>query len=197
MERELVKEIFYSPPVIFTERLILRPIALRDASDMYEYSCDPDVTRFLTWEPHVTPHFTKRHIKRIEKAYHEGRFFDWALEVRSSGKMIGTCGFTSFSYTDNSCEIGYVLNPRYHGYSLATEAARTVIDFAFSKLSANSVFARCMSENTASRRVMEKCGMIFEKDIERTVIKQNKYVKVSQYRITLEMYLKGKQGKTF
>ena len=188
MDYELIKKIFYSPPVIRTERLIMRPIRSSDAADMFEYSSDPYVTRYLTWEPHKDLRFTKNHIKRIERSYREGLFYDWALELKDKHKMIGTCGFTSFVYNEDSCEIGYVLNPRYHGYLLATEAAKAAVRYAFEMLSARSVFARCMPQNIASRRVMQRCGMKYECDIDRCAVKQNRYVGVSQYRLTREEY---------
>ncbi len=183
MNKEEIVQIFRSPPVIETERLILRPVGFQDVYDMYEYSCDGDVTKYLSWEPHSDIRFTKRQIKNILDGYAGGRYFDWALELKCNGKMIGTCGFTSFDYINNACEIGYVLNPRYHGYSLATEAASHVIRFAFEELSANSVFARCMTQNFASRRVMEKCGMTFNFEEKNAIVKQRKYVSVLRFSI--------------
>lgn len=196
MERALVENKLFSPmPVFTTDRLIIRAITPRDAADMYEYSCDSDVTKYLTWEPHPSPSFTKRHIKRIERSYNAHTYFDFALELRSSGKMIGTCGFTSFLYEENGCEIGYVINPRYRGYALAVEAAERFIQFAFDELRAAFVFARCMCENDASRRVMEKCGMIYYRNVDRAVVKQNRYRSVSEFRLTKERYILRQQGR--
>ena len=73
--------------------------------------------------------------------------------------MIGTCGFTRFDSANNSAEIGYVINPAYHGQGIATEAARAVIDFGFSELRLHRIEARHMVGNDASHRVMEKLGM--------------------------------------
>ena len=197
MDREQIQEMFSEPPVIYSERLIFRKITPADALDMYEYSRDPEVTKYLTWEPHASLHYTKKYIKDLQRAYKNGIYYDWALVIRSSGKMIGTCGFTSFTYENDSCEIGYVLNPAYHGRSFATEAAGRVIDYAFGVLGAALVSARCAPENTASRRVMEKCGMIHEYDIEHGAIKQRRFIRVSRYAISKERYFLLKQiGKT-
>ncbi|MBR6917456.1 MAG: GNAT family N-acetyltransferase [Clostridia bacterium] len=188
MNRYMIESVFYSPPEIYTERLILRAISSKDAPDMFEYSSDENVTKYLTWETHCDLHYTKSNIKRILKAYKSGRFFDWALVLKSTGKMIGTCGFTSFSYLNDSCEIGYVVNPAYHGCGIATEGASRVIEFAFGVLGAKSVVAKCMEENIASIRVMEKCGMVFDAKIARGAVKQNRYVDVIQYKLTKERY---------
>ena len=193
MNIDYFRKTFIYPPVRYTDRLILRAVETKDAADMYEYSCDPDVTKYLTWEPHRDIHFTKQYIKRVISSYRNGRFYDFAVELKCSGKMIGTAGFTSFNENESSLEIGYVFNPRYHGYSLASEAASHIIAYAFEAFSADSVFARCMPENHASRRVMEKCGMTFECLRERSVVKQNRYYDVLQYRITREEYEAHKQ----
>ena len=76
--------------------------------------------------------------------------------------MIGTCGFTRFDYANNSAEIGYVLNPAYHGQGFATEAVEKVLEFGFDRLCLNRIEGKYMVENKASRRVMEKCSMTFE-----------------------------------
>jgi ribosomal-protein-alanine N-acetyltransferase len=43
-----------------------------------------------------------------------------------------------------------------------TEAARAAVDFGFRVMGLNRVEARCVPENTASARVMQKCGMTYE-----------------------------------
>lgn len=161
MNEQYVIKLLKQLPVLTTERLTMRPICRRDAKDMYEYCSIPEVTEYVTWEPHESLRFTKRHIRKIRISYRQGTFHDWAL-VTSDGKMIGTCGFTSFSFDTGACEIGYVVNPAYTNRSFATEAAMRLIRFAFEDLCAETVFARCMAGNAASRRVMEKCGMVSE-----------------------------------
>lgn len=192
MDSEFIKSVFSPPPCLETERLLLRAIKPRDADDMFEYSSDSEVTRYLTWEPHSSKRYTRLYISGVENAYRRGAFFDWALVLRANGKMIGTCGFTSFDEQRSSCEIGYVLNPRYRGYGLAPEAAFRVIRFAFEVLGARRVEAKFMEGNTASLRVMEKCGMRFEKTEKNAALPalaKGKRVDVGVCSLTLGEYL--------
>ena len=76
--------------------------------------------------------------------------------------MIGTCGFTRFFFQHDGSEIGYVINPKYHGKGIATEVVGRVIRYGFENLSLERIEGKFMIENEASRRVMEKNGMIFE-----------------------------------
>ena len=196
MDRDRVEKIFMSPPNVTTDRMILRRIVAADCDDVFEYSSNDEVTKYLSWEKHLDKKFTKRYLKIVNKAYKEGRYYDWALELKSNGRMIGTCGFSGFDYQNNTCEIGYVINPEYWGKSYATEAARAVISFAFEILGAHAVDAKCFRENTASSEVMSKCGMNFMCEKNEYINKFRKNVNLLYYRITRsEFYTHNKTQK--
>lgn len=162
MKRESIKKIFSHIPVLETENLILRKIDLDDVTDFYEYAKEPSVTKYLTWSPHPDKAYTYDYIYYLRDRYKSGDFYDWAIVKKDSGKMIGTCGFTRFDYPNNSAEVGYVLNPDYHGFGIATEAAARVIRFGFEILGLNRIECKYIIGNNASRRVMEKNGMTYE-----------------------------------
>ena len=159
MKRETIYTVFSNIPNLITDRLVLRQMKVKDAEDMFEYAGCEDVTRYLTWKAHPSVKYTEEYLKYLQTRYAAGDFYDFAVTLRDSGKMIGTCGFTRFDSANNSAEIGYVINPAYHGQGIATEAARAVIDFGFSELSLHRIEARHMVGNDASHRVMEKLGM--------------------------------------
>ncbi len=162
MERDLIAKLFSNIPVLETERFILRKMSLDDTDDMYEYAKDPGLTRFLSWSPHSSKAFTFEYLSYLQGRYKAGCFYDWAIVCRDTGKMIGTCGFTRFDYPNDSAELGYVLNPAYHGQGIATEVLARVIQYGFEVLALNRLECRFMPDNIASRRVMEKNGMSFE-----------------------------------
>lgn len=162
MKRESVCRIFSNIPTLSTERIIMRKITIDDVDDMYEYSKDSNVTKYLTWSPHADMVYTLEYVNYLQSRYRSGDFYDWGVTLKESGKMIGTCGFTRFDYANNSAEIGYVLNPRFHGLGIATEVTARVIEFGFETLGLNRIECKFMIENAASRRVMEKNGMTFE-----------------------------------
>ena len=162
MKREKVLKIFTRMPTLRTERLVLRPMKTEDAYDMYEYACREDVTEYLLWTPHESVGYTREYLAYIESRYAKADFYDWAITLADSGKMVGTVGFTKIYTAHNSAEIGYVLNPEYHHLGLGYEAAKRIVDFGFEELSLHRIEARFMKGNTASFHVMEKLGMTFE-----------------------------------
>ena len=162
MKKEIIYRIFSDMPTLETERFLLRKLSLDDTDDMFEYSKQQEVTKYLTWSPHPNKTYTFEYLSYLQNRYKTGDFFDWAVICKESGKMIGTCGFTRFFFADNGAEIGYVINPDYNGKGVATEVVGRIIRFGFENLSLERIEGKYMIENTASRRVMEKNGMVFE-----------------------------------
>ena len=154
-----LKEYFAKGLRLETERLILRKISPSDSKDMYEYSCRPETTEYLLWEPHPYYSYTAELTRFLQREYAEGRYSDLAIVWRENGKMIGTVGFTSYDPQNSCAEAGYVLSPDYWGRGIATEALEALLSFAFCELQLNRVEAKYISGNSASLRVMEKCGM--------------------------------------
>ena len=162
MKRGKIYKIFNRMPTLTTERLVLRPMRTADAYDMYEYACLEEVTEFLLWSPHPSVSYTRDYLAYIESRYATCDFFDWAVTLKDSGKMIGTVGFTKIDTSNNSAEIGYVLNPQYHGQGIALEASRKIVEFGFDTVGLHRIEAKFMKGNRASLRVMEKLGMTLE-----------------------------------
>ncbi len=145
-----------------SQRLYLRRLQKKDASDMYEYACRSDVTRYLLWSAHPSIEYTSAYISSVQRYYKSGEYFDYAVVLKSEDKMIGTCGFARLDRANRVGEAGYVINPEYQGRGYACEALTALLKIGFFDLKLNRIEARYMTENTASRRVMEKCNMSFE-----------------------------------
>ena len=186
-----ISKVFAKPPKLYTGRLLLRAMDRRDARDMFEYACDPEVTKYLMWAPHDNIDFTVRFLKQVEASYKKGVFFDWGVEYRENGKFIGTCGLASVDLPNSAAEIGYVFNPRYWNRGIATEAVSEVIRFCFEELKLNRVEARYMTGNDASRRVMEKSGMLFEGVRRSSLFVRDGYRDVGVCAVTAADYFAG------
>jgi len=178
MNREEILRTFRDPPVLQTKRLVLRRMLKSDYKDMYAYACQPQVTRYLLWDPHDSEAFTYKYLQFVQSRYRSGEFYDWAVVCREDNKMIGTCGFTRLNSEHNSAEIGYVLNPDYWGMGLAAEAASAILRFGFVDLRLYRIEAKYMLGNERSRRVMEKIGMTYEGTLRHSMHVRGEYVSV-------------------
>lgn len=182
-KKDKISEIFNDIPMLEGGRIRLRKILPTDADDMFEYASRPDVTEFLLWNPHESSVYTSQYLAYVQRQYKSGQFFDWAVELKKSGKMIGTCGFVSIDMSNRKAEIGYVINPNYRGQGYADEALGLVMRFGFEKLGLNRIETRYMVGNDASRRVMEKCGMTFEGIFRSALFVKEKYRDIGEYAI--------------
>ena len=175
--------IFTRIPTLETNRLTMRKILPLDCADMFDYSRRPETSRYLLWSPHTSLRYTKKYLSYVQSAYRNEEFYDFALIEKESGRMIGTCGFTSFDLQNNSAEIGYVLHPDFWGKGLAKEAVMRLMAFGFAELRLHRMSAKIMAQNNASKKVAEKCGMRHEATyIEAMIIKGN-YETIDEYAI--------------
>jgi len=145
-------------PTLYTTRLTLRKLAMSDVDDFFEYSSDPDVTRYTLWETHRSLQQAQTHLAEYVRDYDYGCMPTWGIVFTETQKLIGTCGFHHISAYAQQAEIGYTLSKAYWGQGLATEAIRTVLDFAFKKALLQRVTARITPDDIASARVLQKLG---------------------------------------
>lgn len=66
-------EVFGRLPTMLTRRLILRPVRMSDAQDLYEYSRDPEVARHVLWDAHRSIHQTRAYIRYLLRQYAAAR----------------------------------------------------------------------------------------------------------------------------
>ena len=163
-------------PVLETPRLILRPMRMRDARDIYAYSSDGQVARYVLWEPHRSLSETREYIRAIRRLYRAGLPSSWAMELRETNRVIGSIGFMWYSPENHSAEIGYSLSRSFWNQGLATEALTRVIRSAFDDLHLHRLEAQYDVRNPASGRVMEKCGMQLEGVLRGRIFNKGEYV---------------------
>ena len=194
MTESTLRKTFKKVPMLRTARLFLRALQLRDAADMYEYAGTSLATRYLSWLPYPNLDTAKIYLSTAKKRYRNGTLYDWAVVDAQSGKMIGTCGFTSFDLKNNSAEIGYVLNPNYWGKGLMAEAVRAVWLFGFEKLNLQRIEAKYFTENRQSRRVMDKVGMRFEGIARQSFLCHGNYMDLGVCAILRDEFYKRNEG---
>jgi [ribosomal protein S5]-alanine N-acetyltransferase len=86
--------------------------------------------------------------------------------LRESGALIGWVGIETASDPKEAAQgvrsCGYTLNRPFWGQGYMPEAVRAVLIYEFTTLGTARIIAECNTQNTASARVMQKCGMIYE-----------------------------------
>lgn len=90
-------------------------------------------------------------------------YTNWQIILKSENKAIGSACFKYKPNEYGQVEIGYGTNSDYRNYGYMTEAVIALSKWALQQSGVNSVIAETDKDNTASIRVLEKCGMIRHK----------------------------------
>jgi RimJ/RimL family protein N-acetyltransferase len=133
-----------------TARLALRPITTDDIDLIVDLDADPEVMQFVNGG-RPTPR--DEAVRIIERA----RGHRWMAFAHDSDAFVGWFGLRPSGA--HARELGYRLRRACWGRGLATEGALALIELAFTQLDVSRVWAQTMTVNTASRAVMERCGM--------------------------------------
>jgi RimJ/RimL family protein N-acetyltransferase len=147
-----------------TERLLLRRFTEADVDDLVSLDADPAVMRFINGG-RATPLAQIRDVVLPRFMSYYDRYPGagvWAAVERSTGAFLG---WIALRPPDDAqpdlVELGYRLRPAAWGKGYATEGSRALIRKAFIEYGVRRVIAQTMTVNTASRRVMEKCGLSY------------------------------------
>ena len=139
---------------IISERLILRIITVDDAKDIYEIWSNIENEKYMC-DPIDSLEEVISICENRENSEENG--YLTVVTLKDTGEVIGTCNFGSTS-RENEWGFGYSIKQEYWGNGYATELVKSIIKFGNSEGITDFV-ASCAIENTASGRVLEKCGM--------------------------------------
>jgi ribosomal-protein-alanine N-acetyltransferase len=167
-----VREVLTDLPALETERLILRKMTLNDVEAVFAYASDPEVSRYTLWETHRSIEDSRAFLKLTTQKYENGGEPDWGIVYKGNGCLVGVCGLVNWEAEHARAEIGFVLSREYWGHGFMPEAVRAMFRFGFERMNLNRIEARCIAENAASARVMEKAGMVYE-----GMLHQREYIK--------------------
>ncbi len=178
---ERAYDIFKNLPILETERLRLRKLSMRDAGDVFAYASVPEVAEHVTWEYHRNISDSMHYLRFITQQYQDGIPSPWGIIHKELGKLIGTIGYHVWSLPNGFGEVGYALSKDFWNKGYTTEAFEEVIKFGFERLKLNRVEATCKLANTASEKVMLKCGLSYEGILRKRLFAKSEYHDLKLY----------------
>lgn len=191
---------------IQTERLILRRLLPQDADMMYaNWASDPDVTRFLRWQPHKSAAETFELLSAWALLYPNPDYYQWAIVEKATGQVFGSISvynslpeepqqkteWHGLDLSNGVWEPGYCIGKAWWNKGYTTEALRAVTHYWFTHTDSTWLACCHAQANPASGKVMEKAGFLYD---HRSVYHKFDGTSVSClcYRLTKEQYDQGK-----
>lgn len=137
-----------------TERLVLSPLSLQDATALLAYRSLPSVYLYQSFQPQTLAD-AESFIRRSTGAL--GVLESWyQLGLYRHNALVGDLGIHFLS--EVAVELGYTLDPAWQGQGLAREAVGAVIGFIFGSLRKERIEAELDARNTPSLRLLEALG---------------------------------------
>lgn len=145
-------------PILTSNRLLLRPFSMDDAPRITDLLQEPEIALNGLGIPQPF------HLADAEKMIHrfqqmaEKNHFTWGIVSHKTNDLLGVITLI-LTLAHHHAEIGFWLGKAYWNQGYATEAGQYVIDYGFVQYELNKIFAKSLTDNEASTRVLEKLGM--------------------------------------
>ncbi|EUD02382.1 TPA: GNAT family N-acetyltransferase [Providencia alcalifaciens] len=144
--------------VLYTERLILRPWLMSDATNLYHYAKDERIGPIAGWPPH---HSIEESTEIIQSIFMRDGVF--AVALKEDNKAIGLIGLSigkdsNFPIGDNDAEVSYWIGVPFWGKGFIPEALCEIMRYGFKNLKMDNLWCGYFQGNQQSKIVQEKCG---------------------------------------
>ena len=150
-----------------TRRLLLRDLRPDDVVAMARLWTDRDVARFMDgFGPRTADQVAAWVPEAIRASCSVPRFRSWAIEVRSTGEVVGWIGFGGSSRGVGDIDFAFIVDPGHRGHGYATEALRGAVNYCFDTLGAQSFWGECHTDNEASAGAMRAAGLEYIETVE-------------------------------
>ena len=148
-----------------TERLQLRPVTAADAHFIVELVNTPKWLKYIGDRKVTNITAAEDYIKsKITSQFDTLGYGNYMVVRKEDGALLGNCGLYNRPGIEG-IDIGFAFLERFEGKGYAFEASQKLLDVAFNDIEMNRVGAITVEDNTASRKLLEKLGLTFKKDI--------------------------------
>jgi ribosomal-protein-alanine N-acetyltransferase len=144
---------------VSTERIVLEPVDVRNARELWRILGAPDLRRFQDI-PRVRAEEFERQVRSRPRALRDhatGRF-EWLMRTITSPQSIGWISLRINERTSHIAEVGYSLVEEARGRGYATEAVAAIVEETFMTTQISELQACCVPENDSSRAVLDRTG---------------------------------------
>ncbi|MCG9126273.1 GNAT family N-acetyltransferase [Candidatus Poribacteria bacterium] len=180
------------PPILHTERLLLRPFLLEDASEVQRLAGDRDIAANTAVIPHPYEEgMAEEWIRTHRQSLEDGTAFNLAIILKDNVRfepsdLIGAIGIT-IDTTNRIGELGFWIGKPYWNKGYCTEAAKEILKYGLDEIGLKSIHAFHLGRNPASGRVLQKIGMKYEDSFPNAIEKWGKMEDLIKYNMLCDV----------
>ena len=173
-------------PLIYTERLILRPLSKIDAPVVHFLANENLIAANVFNDPFPhTETLAKQWIKSTLENFQLGRAVVFGIAENNNGNLLGTIGL-DFDKKNNSAQMSYWIAKDYWGHRYCTEAAQNIAQYAFDVLGLEKIYSCHCVDNPAAAKVFNNIGMTYRGVRENYIRKGARMIDVYFYTLAKE-----------
>jgi len=150
--------------ILETERLFLRELTTNDSTNFYELNLNPKVVEFTGDKPFASEIEAREFLENYTD-YSRNGYGRWAAITKADHKFAGWCGL-KYDASVNETDIGFRFFEHHWNKGFATESATACLHYGITQLGLNPIVGRAMAANTGSLRVLEKIGMVYQREFD-------------------------------
>jgi [ribosomal protein S5]-alanine N-acetyltransferase len=147
----MVNRNFAPFPVLTTERLTLRQLAINDEQGIFTLRSDIEINKYLDRQVSLTIDDAKNFIEKITAS----ESFYWAITFSEKDVLVGTVCLFNFSEDNYKCEIGFELLTNFQGQGVGKEAVEKVIEYALNMIEVRIIEAIVHKDNLSSIKLLQ------------------------------------------
>ena len=153
--------------ILDTHRLMFRRLIMDDLDALFALYSDLEIRRYFP-EGTLTYEETKEELEWFLNGHPDHPQLGlWATIHKETDQFIGRCGLLPWTIDQRfEVEVAYLLDKKFWGQGLATEAAQAILQYGFEQLHYSRLICMMVPGNLASQKVAGKTGMILEKEME-------------------------------
>ncbi len=181
---------------IETERLILRRFEYTDDENMLKYwISDPEIQALYSEPVYSTKQEVREILVKYINSYKKDEYYRWAIILKETNECIGQIAYFLIDNNNHFGEIEYCVGKKFQNKGLATEATKAVIQYGFNKINLHKVQICHKSINVPSRKVIEKCGLVYEGTLRDFFYYDGEYVDRLYYSILRDEFVSRIHGE--
>ena len=146
-------------PKLETARLIVHPLSYNDAESIQLIASARQIADTTISIPHPYPdgEAERYTIKKITE-FQTGKSAAFAIKAKLEAKLMGVIEIRDIDREHSVAELSFWLAPQFWGQGYMSEAVQPILDYGFTHLSLNRIYAFHMARNPASGKVLQKNG---------------------------------------
>lgn len=149
-------------PTLETERLILREVTHADVKEVFYFRSDKEIMKYIPRPLAQTEKDALDHIDKMQEAVQNKDGINWGITLKGDDRILGIAGLYRINKACFRAEIGYLLDPKFHGKGIISETVQKIVQYGFESCNFHTITAIIDPANHASEKVLQRAN--FQKE---------------------------------